>query len=68
MMQTLEQRITTILSNTNSGSAEFSEILIEVEAAITTADDMANTARRQAVDLVASPIRKLLMMRSSQPN
>jgi hypothetical protein len=57
-LNSLEDRIVNAINNPNSGSAELSEILIEVEGAITTAEATAEQRRANAVDLVAAPDAK----------
>jgi len=56
--QTIEQRITAILSNENASAAEISEILLEIEGdggAIATAEANVTAARERAADVIAAP-------------
>jgi hypothetical protein len=53
---TLEQRIVGALANENAGSTELSELIIEVKAAVSAADQTAQDAHEQALDLTSSDI------------
>ncbi len=53
--QTLEQKIAAALANANIGSADLTELVAEVEAALTTAEAAVKQEREQAIDLTVSP-------------
>src|ERR1700730_18041835 len=55
MMQTIEQRIVTILNNENSTAAEIAAIVRDAESAAQTADQAVEAERAKALDVVRSP-------------
>jgi hypothetical protein len=55
MMQTIEQRIVTILNNENSTAAEIAEIVRDAESAAQNADQAVDAERAKALDVVRSP-------------
>jgi hypothetical protein len=59
----LETHIKAVLGNTSASAAELTELIREVEAATTTAEETAKQERAKAVDLVASPDPKTAYQR-----